>query len=105
MGDVTINKVVVKIPQAQDSVCPKCGKVTQRQFFFTDGGVQFGCLSGHEFVSWIVKPKELEMVEADLVGLLLAWNYGNVPQCLEVVKKGTMLTVVDEVLLKEENKK
>jgi hypothetical protein len=89
--DVTTIKILVKIPQVQDSQCPKCGKEAHRQFLMTDGSTQFGCLNGHDFVSWAVQPKLLEMPESDLVGLLFAWHYGNIPQSLEVVRKGTMI--------------
>lgn len=103
--DVRTIKVLVKIPQFQNTNCPKCGKETQRQFGFTDCSVQFGCMNGHDFVSWVVQPKILEMPETDLVGLLSAWHYGNIPQCLEVVRKGTMVDVIQSISKESEEKK
>ena len=92
-GDVFTTPIKILIPQAQHSKCPKCGKLTRRQGFTTTNETIFGCMNNHDFISWHIPPKEVIMSECDLVGLLLAWHFGNVPECLNVVRSGSMLTV------------
>jgi len=87
--EITTAEVSVKIPQGQDSACPKCGRLTHRGFFSTDGSVHFGCSQGHDDAAWAVAPKTLKMPEADLVGLILAWNMGNVTDALKIVREGS----------------
>jgi hypothetical protein len=85
---VTTNLLKVCVPQVQNSQCPTCQRETRRSFLLTSGDTQFCCINGHEPICWLVPPKELTLSEADLVGLLCAWHIGNIPQCLEIVRKG-----------------
>jgi hypothetical protein len=95
-GTVTTDPVKILICQAQDSKCPKCGKIICRQGFTTKEETIFACGQGHDFTVWHVPPKELVLPECDLVGLLNAWGFGGISECRKVVRTGSMLSVADK---------
>jgi len=100
-GSVTVDPVKIKVCQAQDSPCPKCGKIMYRLGFTTDDETIFGCGNKHDFIIWHVPPKELILPECDLVGLLSTWGYGGISECRRVVRTGTMLPEEPKITKKE----